>query len=267
MAMEKIENNTQKLLEITKELFKKISPFYDERANRHDQYEAFPIAPIPEIGLDEWIFSKLSSFFKNHPYYTEVKTLDGFKIYTYDVFSVEESKTWKKYDEISAPTWLLSVLNLIERLKLLGSGPVVDIGAHDGRFPCVAKCKGLDGLGIEINPNLIRAQEEVAKTTETKLKVYQADGKKFDYANLDVSKPTFVIIGFSFTDDILKRIYATSLDIIDESLFLVLDEPKYLEKPKGYSWENIQSVKLPNYWFPYGHTTYSIARLRRKSIV
>lgn len=90
-------------------------------------------------------------------------------------------------------------------LRLASVGPsdvVYDLGSGDGRIPIIAAQKyGARGVGIEIDPVLVKTAEQIAKEAEVTNRVTFVDGDLF---SADLSKATVITAYLSTT--IMQRL-------------------------------------------------------------
>ena len=150
--------------------------------------------------IDNPILTKLHQFVSNNPiYFKKIDILiNNLNFISYEGDVNEFYLSSKKYDtnyQPFYPTWILSAFLLCLKIKKLGFTEVLDIGAGDGRIPYCASLLGMRSLGIELNTDLTKMQNDLCKKTAINFEIINDDATIYNFANLHLSKPIFFISG------------------------------------------------------------------------
>ncbi|HZB80342.1 MAG TPA: hypothetical protein VE264_03595 [Nitrososphaera sp.] len=125
----------------------------------------------------------------------------------------------KKYDtsyQPFYPTWMLSAFTLALEAKSFGFDQLVDIGSGDGRIAYCASLLGMDSYGVEIDYDLVALQRAILSSTGITYHAIRADATRFDYGNLDLSKPIFFISGLPEMGEMLANSVIQQVLLIDK---------------------------------------------------
>ncbi len=98
-------------------------------------------------------------------------------------------------DIFFAPTWEPVVYEMLDLAKVTADDVVYDLGSGDGRVVVLAaQAHGARGVGIEIDPKLVRISREVAREAEVEDRVAFIEGDLFA---ADISEATVVTLYLS----------------------------------------------------------------------
>lgn len=172
--------------------------------------EVIPLAQSGLLPIDDSTLVHLHRFAANNPIYFQSHDAEilGVKcrIYEGDINSYWLSS--KKHDtnyQPFYPTWILSAYALAAGAKSLGFEQVVDVGSGDGRIAYCARLAGMEPHGIEVDEELVHLQNKVSSATGIKYNAIAADATRFDYSQLNLSKPMFFISGLPEMGEMLAN--------------------------------------------------------------
>jgi len=231
-------------------------------------HEIIPTSP-ESLSVDEHELQMLHKFAESNSIYSdsyEINILDtACRVYRGDV-----NNYWLdsiKHDTSYAPfypIWILSAYVLALESKNLGAKQIIDIGSGDGRIAYCAKVAGLQSYAIEIDENLVSLENKISSNTGVDFQPMIADATQFDYASLELSRPTFFIsglpeVGEMLANNVIPRI--TSIPGLKiNSVFVFTGSPTMRKDSRDktkwgwgkvmehYNLEVIKTVTLPTYW-------------------
>ena len=93
------------------------------------------------------------------------------------------------------PTWIMSAYVIASIAKKLGYKELVDIGSGDGRIAFCANVLKLISHSIEIDEMLVELQNAINISTNQNFNPKCEDASEFDYSELRLTKPIFLIGG------------------------------------------------------------------------
>jgi hypothetical protein len=217
--------------------------------------------------IDNPILTKLHQFVCNNPIYFK-KTdilINNLNFISYEGDVNEFYLSSKKYDtnyQPFYPTWILSAFLLCLHIKELGFTEVIDIGAGDGRIPYCGSLLNLRSIGIELDTNLTELQRELCKIIDIKFEIINDDATNYNFANLHLSKPIFVLSGLPEMGEMfVNNVIHTTLQYKFESFGMVFlgstIKRQFQRDTIYYGWAEIikknnlkiiDEINLPSHW-------------------
>lgn len=217
--------------------------------------------------IDKQRLAKLHQFISSNPIYFKKTniSINNLNFIAYDGDVNEFYLSSKKYDtnyQPFYPTWMLSAFLLSLKSKQLGFTELIDIGAGDGRIPYCASLLGMRSLGIELNTDLTKMQNDLCKKTAINFEIINDDATIYNFANLHLSKPIFFISGLPemgemFVDNVIH----TTLQNKFESFGIVFlgstIKRQFQKDTIYYGWGEIikknnlkiiDEINLPSHW-------------------
>ena len=162
-----------------------------------------------------------------------------------------------------SPTWILSAYLCVMLARELGYTELVDVGSGDGRTAFCASILGMSCHSIEIDDILVNLQRSLCSIID--FNPHCSDSDRFDYLQLNLSRPVFFIGGLaqmggiSLASSVLEQInQIPSLQKNSGWVFAGTASKKYTTDPKGgFGWgtliaehnlKSVQTVLLPTAW-------------------
>ena len=178
--------------------------------------EVIPSSYSENLPIEDSILRKLNDFIKHNPIYYQSDDLylldTPCKSYQGDINSF-----WlrsKKYDtsyQSFYPTWMLSAYVLSLTAKKLGFTEIIDIGSGDGRIPYCGKLINMECIGIEIDEELARLQNNICELTQVTYAVYNEDVLSFEFDSFNLINPLFFISGLPEMGEMLATAVITKI--------------------------------------------------------
>src|SRR5919106_373772 len=183
--------------------------------------EIVPLYYSKSLPIDNDVLDSLHRFATANPIYFKAHDAEisgiACRIYEGDINDYWLSS--KKYDtsyQPFYPTWMLSAFTLALEAKALGFDQLIDVGSGDGRIAYCASLLGMDSYGIEIDYDLVALQRAILSSTGITYHAIRADATRFDYGNLDLSKPIFFISGLPEMGEMLANSVIQQVLLIDK---------------------------------------------------
>ncbi|MFB5598810.1 MAG: hypothetical protein ACE5SW_01095 [Nitrososphaeraceae archaeon] len=254
---------------ILENLIKSKNIYFDQINPKSIISEIIPISYSKKFPINTLMLGKLHQFTNNNSIYFKKTCVSidntGFISYEGDVNNFYLNA--KKYDtsyQPFYPTWILSSLLLCEWLRSdqTCSNEIIDIGSGDGRIPYCGSLLGIRSIGLEIDSSLIDLQKFISKKTNINFEIINADATTYDFSNLELYRPCFVIsalpeMGEMFIENIMKRIKENKIKSYLIVLLGSLVKRKFSNNNDYFGWgdiiENnnltiIHSINLPTHW-------------------
>lgn len=230
--------------------------------------EVLPLHSSETFPMEQKDLDWLHTFAKNNPiYYNSYEQ----KIFNIDcvVYEGDINKYWLNSIQHGAsrapfsPTWILSSYVLSLYAKKLGFCEIIDIGSGDGRIAYCAKILDLNSHSFEIDDMLVDLQNSISDSTGVLFDPHCADATAFDYSELNLKKPVFLIGGLAqmggtfLATGVLGKIKPNLLNSLG-MVFAGTISQKYTPDPMSkagwgtvidkYGLEVIDTITLPSVW-------------------
>jgi hypothetical protein len=178
--------------------------------------EVIPLSSSDNLPFEDSILRKLNDFIKYNPIYYQSDNLylldTPCKSYQGDINTFWLSS--KKYDtsyQPFYPTWMLSAYALSLTAKQLGFREIIDIGSGDGRIPYCGKLLNMDCLGIEIDEDLARLQNNICDLSQVTYPVFNENVLSFEFDSFNFISPVFFISGLPEMGEMLATSVITKI--------------------------------------------------------
>jgi hypothetical protein len=217
--------------------------------------------------LDKHILTKLHQFVSNNPIYFKKTNLsiNNLDFISYEGDVNEYYLSSKKYDtnyQPFYPTWMLSAFLLSLKSKELGFTELIDIGAGDGRVPYCGSLLNLRSIGIELDTNLTQLQIDIYKKTDIKYEIINDDASTFDFDQLHLSKPLFLVSGLPemgemFVENLIQTTIQNKFKTFGIVFLGSTFKRNFANDIRHYGWEKIinknnlkiiDEIDLPTHW-------------------